>query len=246
MTSSGWVSIYDEAALAPVSAANPTGTIIFWGGGGTGAVIPTGYLECDFAAKSRTTFAALFAVIGTKYGAGDGSTTFNVPASDQCVPFGIASTVNTRATTIASGTTSVTHTHTIASSTLGNESATHTHTHLSSTLGNVSADHSHNITALSLNNNSANHSHNFSDFYNTGTEHTGKVTNSQNANHNHTLISGSTSGISANHNHAINAMALNNASASHNHAINAATLNNASADHTHNHAGIAGTYLIKT
>lgn len=40
---------------------------------------PTGYLECDGAAVSRTTYAALFAVIGTVWGVGDGSTTFNVP-----------------------------------------------------------------------------------------------------------------------------------------------------------------------
>lgn len=36
-------------------------------------------LPCDGGAYSRTTYAALFAEIGTKYGAGDGSTTFNVP-----------------------------------------------------------------------------------------------------------------------------------------------------------------------
>jgi len=40
---------------------------------------PTGWLECDGAAVSRTTYAALYAVIGTVWGAGDGSTTFNVP-----------------------------------------------------------------------------------------------------------------------------------------------------------------------
>ena len=40
---------------------------------------PTGWLECDGSAISRTTYAALFAAIGTTYGAGDGSTTFNLP-----------------------------------------------------------------------------------------------------------------------------------------------------------------------
>lgn len=40
---------------------------------------PAGYLACDGSAVSRTTFAALFAVIGTTFGAGDGSTTFNLP-----------------------------------------------------------------------------------------------------------------------------------------------------------------------
>lgn len=40
---------------------------------------PTGYLVCDGSAVSRTTYANLFALLGTTYGAGDGSTTFNLP-----------------------------------------------------------------------------------------------------------------------------------------------------------------------
>jgi microcystin-dependent protein len=44
-----------------------------------GASAPTGWLLCDGAAISRTTYAALFGVISTTYGAGNGSTTFNVP-----------------------------------------------------------------------------------------------------------------------------------------------------------------------
>ncbi len=41
--------------------------------------VPEGWLQCNGAAVSRTTYAALFAVIGTRYGSGDGSTTFNLP-----------------------------------------------------------------------------------------------------------------------------------------------------------------------
>lgn len=213
MTSSGWVSVYDEAALAPAAAGNPVSTIIHWGGGGTGATIPTGYLECNGAAVNRTTYAALFAIISTKYGAGDGSTTFNLPTGDQCVPLGIASTVNTRATTVVSAVQSANHVHTLASHTIGNQSADHTHT----------------ASAMTLNTQSANHTHNFSDFYNTGTEHTGKVTLGNNANHTHTLSS----------------MTLNVQSANHAHTITAMTLNTQSADHTHSVPVIAATYLIK-
>ena len=43
------------------------------------ATIPSGYLECNGTAVNRSTFAALFALIGTQYGAGNGSTTFNLP-----------------------------------------------------------------------------------------------------------------------------------------------------------------------
>ena len=41
--------------------------------------VPYGWLKCDGAAISRTAYAALFAAIGTTWGAGDGATTFNVP-----------------------------------------------------------------------------------------------------------------------------------------------------------------------
>ena len=56
----------------------PLGTIIPYGG----TVAPTGFLVCDGSAVSRTTYAQLFAVIGTKYGEGDGSTTFNLPDAE--------------------------------------------------------------------------------------------------------------------------------------------------------------------
>lgn len=45
-----------------------------------GSTVPTGWIECDGTAVSRTTYATLFAIIGTTYGTGDGSTTFNLPA----------------------------------------------------------------------------------------------------------------------------------------------------------------------
>ena len=44
-----------------------------------GSSAPNGWLICNGQAVSRTTYAALFAVIGTTYGAGNGSTTFNIP-----------------------------------------------------------------------------------------------------------------------------------------------------------------------
>jgi hypothetical protein len=53
----------------------PPGTIMDFGM----ATEPVGWITCDGQAVSRTTFAALFAAIGTTWGAGDGSTTFNVP-----------------------------------------------------------------------------------------------------------------------------------------------------------------------
>jgi hypothetical protein len=52
------------------------GEIFLWPAGVT---LPTGYLQCNGALVNRTTYAALFAVIGTTFGAGDGSTTFALP-----------------------------------------------------------------------------------------------------------------------------------------------------------------------
>ena len=43
------------------------------------ATVPNGYLECNGAELSRTVYSDLFTVIGETYGAGDGSTTFNIP-----------------------------------------------------------------------------------------------------------------------------------------------------------------------
>lgn len=60
---------------ALIAAAVPIGTLLDFGG----PTAPSGYYLCDGSAKSRTTDAALFAVIGTAWGAGDGVTTFNVP-----------------------------------------------------------------------------------------------------------------------------------------------------------------------
>lgn len=59
------------------SAGVPTGVVVDFSG--ILANIPPDYLYCDGSAISRTTFAKLFGVIGTTWGIGDGSTTFNIP-----------------------------------------------------------------------------------------------------------------------------------------------------------------------
>lgn len=56
-------------------AATPVGTVIFV----AQSTAPTGYLKANGAAISRVTYATLFAAIGTTFGVGDGSTTFNLP-----------------------------------------------------------------------------------------------------------------------------------------------------------------------
>ena len=58
-----------------VSDTLPIGSVVEW----FSTTIPTNWLECNGQAISRTEYAELFAIIGTKYGSGDGSTTFNLP-----------------------------------------------------------------------------------------------------------------------------------------------------------------------
>lgn len=60
---------------AQLGSAAPSGLVCCFGG----TVAPTGWLLCNGAAVSRITYATLFTAIGTTYGAGDGTTTFNVP-----------------------------------------------------------------------------------------------------------------------------------------------------------------------
>ena len=65
---------FDGANLTGIEGI-PTGTIVPW----SASSLATGFLECNGAAVSRTTYAALFAIVSTTYGVGDGSTTFNLP-----------------------------------------------------------------------------------------------------------------------------------------------------------------------
>lgn len=78
-TELGYVSGVTSAIQTQINAISattvPSGQISMYGGSSA----PSGYLLCDGAAVSRTTYAALFTAISTTFGTGDGSTTFNVP-----------------------------------------------------------------------------------------------------------------------------------------------------------------------
>jgi len=88
----------------------PTATIVPW----TSASVPSGFLECDGAAVSRSTYADLFAIIGTTYGVGDGSSTFNVPNLADNVAVGKS---NNKALASTGGANTVTSTGNVAGST---------------------------------------------------------------------------------------------------------------------------------
>lgn len=103
-----------------------------------GTSLPSGYLGCDGAAVSRATYAALFTAIGTTWGVGDGSTTFNVPNFQRRAAVGsggsgtgtlgstVGSTGGAETHTLVTGELAA-HAHTLSSGTVDSQGA-HTHT----------------------------------------------------------------------------------------------------------------------
>ena len=61
----------------PQGGGAPVGQIVAWSG--SAGSLPTGYFLCDGSAISRTTYAALYSIVGTTHGSGNGSSTFNIP-----------------------------------------------------------------------------------------------------------------------------------------------------------------------
>jgi microcystin-dependent protein len=114
----------------------PIGSVVMW----PAAAAPTDWLLCQGQAISRTTFANLFAVLGVTYGAGDGSTTFNLPNMQQRFPLGKAASGT--GSTLGSSGGVIDHTHNIPA-----------HSHGVGTL--AGASHSHDQGTLSI----ASHTH---------------------------------------------------------------------------------------
>lgn len=110
----------------------PSGVINMW----ATATAPTGWLLCDGSAISRTTYAGLFAVLGTTYGAGNGSTTFNIPDLRTRVPVGKDAT----GTFATLGATGGAETVTLTSAEMPS------HTHVQYSHNHTQNAHNHGIT----------------------------------------------------------------------------------------------------
>ena len=137
-----------------VDATAPTGAIMLF----PVAEPPTGWLLCDGSAVDRTTYSALFALIGIIYGSGDGTTTFNLPNTKGRIPVGrdaaqtefdVIGEVGGAKTHILATTEIPSHQHTMANHTHSGTSSTVSsgHTHNFST-GGRSAAHTHSLTVL--------------------------------------------------------------------------------------------------
>lgn len=92
---------FDGANLTGIEGI-PTATIVPW----SSASVPSGFLECNGANVSRTTYSALFAIVGTTYGAGDGSSTFGLPDLQDNVAVGKSGTKSLASTGGANTVTS--------------------------------------------------------------------------------------------------------------------------------------------
>ena len=116
-----------------------TGTILPW----SAASLPSGFLECDGTAVSRSTYSALFAIVGTTYGAGDGSSTFNLPNLADNVPMGKSGT-KALASTGGANTVSV-----ASSGNVGTNTNTSTNINVAGTVGGGTANASLSVAQLS-------------------------------------------------------------------------------------------------
>lgn len=112
LTSNG--TTWQSSAVAGI----PSGSVMDY----AGSTAPSGWLLCAGQAVSRSTYADLFTTISTTYGAGDGSTTFNLPDLRGRVAVGKDDMNGTAANRITSGGSGITGT------TLGNAGGTQTHT----------------------------------------------------------------------------------------------------------------------
>jgi microcystin-dependent protein len=106
-----------------IANASPSGSITMW----PTATAPTGFLLCAGTAVSRSTYAALFALLGTSYGVGDGSTTFNLPNFNNRSPIGAGGLYTAAQTLGSKDAVVVTHTHT-ATSTVTDPTHAHSYT----------------------------------------------------------------------------------------------------------------------
>jgi microcystin-dependent protein len=159
-----------QALNAIIAEALPAGALMAY----AGATAPGGWLLCAGQAVSRTTYAALFTAIGATYGAGDGSTTFNLPDLRGRVAAGKDDMGGTAAGLLTAGGSGITGT------TLGAVGGAETHT---LTAAQIPA-HTHPITALSGRNTTSGGSETIADTSNNTTMNTNANTGGGGAHNN--------------------------------------------------------------
>jgi microcystin-dependent protein len=141
------------ANLQDITNRSEVGTIKPW----PKATAPSGYLLCDGTAVSRATYAELYAVTGDTYGAGNGSTTFNVPQLQGKTPQGYDGNTYNLAGTGGANTVTVSLTNNqsvnaVTSTATSNQAVTVTGSISNTSITTAQlASHSHNTNASRLN-----------------------------------------------------------------------------------------------
>jgi microcystin-dependent protein len=234
----------------------PIGSMTMWGGSSA----PDGWLLCDGSQVSRTTFQTLFNVLGTTYGVGDGSTTFNLPDLRQRFPLGKAAAGT--GSTLGSTGGAIDHTHSIAGvsvSATGSTSSDGGHSHgggtgSSSPGTNSTGGHTHSATTSS----DGDHAHNGTTDANgptnhlvaagvtdlvTGAGHTHDFTTNTTGAHSHTLTTssdGSHSHTVDSHSHSIGS------DGSHTHSVSVSGTTGSGTSGTANAPFVTVNYIILT
>lgn len=114
-----------KTLVGAINEIEPVGSVKMY----AGANAPSGWLKCNGSAVSRTTYAALFTAIGTTYGAGNGSTTFNLPNLTDRMPIGAGNLYSLGAKGGSKDAIIPYHRHSVAAVNTGGMSANSTHTH---------------------------------------------------------------------------------------------------------------------
>ena len=131
---------FDGANLTGIEGI-PTATIVPW----SSSSVPSGFLECNGAAVSRSTYSALFAIVGTTYGAGDGASTFNLPDLQDNVAVGKS---GTKALASTGGANTVSSSGTVGTNISGTVGGSTANATLSTS---QLASHSHNVPVVNAN-----------------------------------------------------------------------------------------------
>lgn len=214
---------------------NPAGAIVMY----AGAVAPTGYLLCQGQAVSRTTYADLFTAIGTAYGTGDGSTTFNLPDLRVRLPIGAGTGKALGASDgVAEASRNANHSHSH-----GHSASASTSTASANVSGSASSDPGH--THGGLTGDAGSHSHGGATGTPSGSANaqngTGQVVTG--SNHTHSISSDGT------HQHTISAVnsgghshTISVSDSGHSHTASASVGSGGSADHPY----VVVNYIIKT
>ena len=162
------------ANLQDITNRSEVGTIKPW----PKATAPAGYLLCNGAAVSRSTYAELFTVTSTTYGVGDGSTTFNVPQLQGKTPQGFDGNTYNLAGTGGANTVTVSVTNNQAATNATNQAVAITGDIATTSLTTAQlASHSHSGGAATVNLNGAGPTGNGIGNSNTGNQGSGTAHN---------------------------------------------------------------------